>query len=133
VNPTLCPVRFLGGVYLISWSIKAPRELHPSDAAVQYIGETGEFRRRAGQFGTSAGLFGPRAKGHSAAWRWPLGKKEHLWMSFFEVDGALRPHLAKGMRHWLEGVGLEEYRQVHGALPPLNRVEDGELRELVLT
>lgn len=53
-------------------------------------------------------------------------------MCFFEVDGQLRPHLAKGMRHWMEGVGLEEHRQVHGALPPLNRVEEGELRELIL-
>ena len=132
VNPVLCPVRFLGGVYVIARSLKAPNSLHPTHAAVQYVGETGNFNRRMRQFGTSAGFFGPRAKGHSAAWRWPLGRKEHLWVAFFEVGGDLLPHLAKGMRHWMEAVALEEHRQLRGALPALNRVEEGEITALPL-
>src|SRR5689334_18403024 len=73
VNPTLCPVRDLGGVYLIAWARKAPESLHPTHPAVLYVGETANFKRRLCQFGDSAGFFGDRRKGHSAAFRWPLG------------------------------------------------------------
>lgn len=46
-----------------------------------------------------------------------------------------QPHLATGLRHWMEAVAQEEYRLAHGTLPPLNRVADGEiiLEEFVTT
>src|SRR5262245_32226926 len=82
-NPLLAPVRFLGGVYCLAWCREPPRVIGPRAAAVRYIGESGEFQRRMGQFGNSAGFFGgERRNGHSAGWRWPLGQKESVWVSF---------------------------------------------------
>src|SRR4051794_3937607 len=73
VNPTLCPVRDLGGVYLIGWAKNAQKIWHPPDPAILCVGETGNFKRRMCQFGDAAGFFGVRCNGHSAAWRWPEG------------------------------------------------------------
>jgi hypothetical protein len=132
VNATLCNARGVGSVYLFAWSRRSPKTIHLADPAVQYVGETGLFLRQMGQFGTSAGFWGERNKRHSAGWRWPKGRTEHLWVGFFEVDGNLLPHLGRGMRRWMEPVALEVHRERHGVLPPLNRVEDGELKSLKL-
>src|SRR5438128_2521307 len=71
INPLLAGVRYLGGVYCLSWSSHAPALIGPLAPEVKYIGESGEFLRRIGQFGESAGFFhdGKRRDGHSAAWR----------------------------------------------------------------
>jgi hypothetical protein len=102
---------------MVSWS---PTEHWPTDAAVRYIGETNAFLRRMGQFGESAGFWGNRQNGHSAGWRWPAGHSDSTWVSFFPIGNDLLPHLADGMRVWMEAVALEEYRLVHGRLPEIN-------------
>jgi len=73
-----------------------------------------------GQFGTSAGFWGARQNDHSAGWRWPAGQSEKVWVSFFPIGNELLPHLADGMRVWMEAVALEEFRLVHGRLPEIN-------------
>ena len=120
VNLELAPVRNLGGVYCFAWSPEPPQVIGPTAATVQYIGETSEFLRRMGQFGDSAGFWGERREGHSAGWRWPVGQSENLWVSFFLIGDELLPHLAKGMRVWMEAVALEEFRLVHKLLPKIN-------------
>lgn len=120
VNPALAPVRTLGGVYCFAWSPKAPDIIGPTAAAIRYIGETSEFLRRMGQFGNSAGFWGERRNGHSAGWRWPLGKTDKTWVSFYSIGTDLLPHLAAGMRLWMEAVALEEFRLVCGRLPEIN-------------
>ena len=120
VNPLLAPVRDLGGVYLLAWSQQLPAPVHPSAAEVRYIGETANFRQRMGGFGNSAGFWGERQFGHSAGWRWPEGQSEHTWVAFFPVGEDLLPHLATGMRKWLEAVALEEHRRARGELPQIN-------------
>jgi hypothetical protein len=124
----LTEVRFVGGIYLMAWSEAAPALLHPAAAEIKEIGETGEYRRRMGQFGDSAGFFGERRNGHSTAWKWPLGRTEKLWVAFFPTgdDFLPRKHLAKAWRCWLEGVAFEEHLQAHGSLPALNAA-DGEI------
>jgi hypothetical protein len=122
VNPELAPVREKGGVYLVAWSLIPPDRVHPREAAVRYIGETLCFATRMGGFGTSAGSWGERRFGHSAAWRWPEGRSEDLWIAFFIVGEPLAPHLAEGLRKWLKAVALEEYRQAHRRLPEINAV-----------
>jgi hypothetical protein len=74
-----------------------------------------------GNFGNSAGFWGQPSSGHSAGWRWPPGKSEHLWVAFFEAGNDLPAHLAEGLRVWLEAVAQEEHRVLHGEVPPLNR------------
>jgi hypothetical protein len=97
---------------------------------VWYIGETVYFANRMGGFGNSAGFWGERRFGHSAAWRWPEGKWENMWVAFFEVGKDLAPHLAAGLRKWLEAVALEEYRLEHKQLPKINAaLEPVELDE----
>jgi hypothetical protein len=120
VNPELAPVRTLGGVYCLAWSPNAPLAIGPAAAPVRYIGETGEFRRRMCQFGNSAGFWGERRNGHSAGWRWPVGQSDNAWVTFFPIGNDLLPHLAAGLRAWLEAVALEEFRLVHGRLPEIN-------------
>jgi hypothetical protein len=120
VNPELAPVRMVGGVYGFAWSSETPPVLVPTGASVRYIGQSNEFRRRMGNFADSAGFWGPRSKGHSAGWRWPLGKSEKLWVAFYPIGNDLRHHLAVGMRCWMEAVALEEFRLVHGRLPKIN-------------
>jgi hypothetical protein len=120
VNPLLAPVRDLGGVYLLAWSEQPPTTVHPSAPEVRYIGESINFRQRMGGFGNSAGFWGERQFGHSAGWRWPQGQSEHTWVAFFPVGEDLVPHLAAGMRKWLEAVALEEHRRACGDLPQIN-------------
>jgi hypothetical protein len=105
---------------LVAWSRQPPPRLHPREAAVRYVGETHSFANRMGGFGNSAGFWGERRFGHSAAWRWPEGKSENMWVAFFVVGEQLAPHMAVGLRKWLEAVALEEYRLEHGRLPEIN-------------
>jgi hypothetical protein len=127
INPLLCSARDFGGVYLLAWSRYPPASMRPSDRAVKCVGESYSFLARMDQFRTSAGFLGARDDGHSAGWRWPLNKTEHLWAAFFEIGTNLLPHLAKGYRKWMEAVALEEYRQVQGDLPIVNRAKEKEL------
>jgi hypothetical protein len=121
VSPLLAPARHLGGVYLLAWSEQPPAAVSPSAAEVRYIGETDNFKQRMGGFANSAGFWGDeRQLGHSAGWRWPKGRSEHMWVAFFSVGGDLPPHLATGMRKWLEAVALEEHRREHRELPQIN-------------
>jgi hypothetical protein len=124
VNPALAPVRDHGGVYLIAWCQQPPARLHPRAVEVRYIGETHNFANRMGGFGNSAGFWGERRFGHSAAWRWPEGKSDKMWVAFFTVGDDLEPHLATGLRKWLEAVALEEYRLEYGRLPEINVATD---------
>jgi hypothetical protein len=41
-------------------------------------------------------------------------------IAFFPVANELLPHLAAGMRFWMEAVALEEFRLAHGRLPEIN-------------
>lgn len=120
VNQKLAPIRLLGGVYCLALSSEPPSIIGPTAEAVRYIGETSEFRRRMGQFGNSAGFWGERQDGHSAAWRWQAEQSDHTWVAFFTIGNELLPHLAKGMRSWMEAVALEEFRLAHGQLPEIN-------------
>ena len=120
VNLELANSRGLGGVYLFAWSEQQPVILASTLAAIRYIGETSNFKRRMGQFGNSAGFWGKRAKGHSAGWRWPEGQTQKTWVAFFPVGNDLQPHLATGLRRWMEAVAQEEYRLAHGSLPEIN-------------
>jgi len=120
INPDLAPVCTLGGVYCVAWSVLPPEIIGPLCPAVRYIGETSQFRRRMGQFGNSAGFWKDRRNGHSAGWRWPIGKTKNTWVGFFPVANELLPHLAKGLRLWMEAVALEEFRLAHRSLPEIN-------------
>jgi hypothetical protein len=120
VNPVLAPVRYCGGVYCLAWALTSPTVVGPIAPEVRYIGETSEFRRRMGQFGTSAGFWGERRPGHSGGWRWPAGQSQHTWVSFYPIGNELLPHLATGMRAWMEAVALEEFRLANGHLPEIN-------------
>ena len=128
VNPKLAPVRDLGGVYLLSWAVSLPKTFSPAARSVCYVGETNCFRRRMGDFGNSAGLWGARAKGHSAGWRWPKGRSHHLWVAFFPLGGDMPSHLAEGFRKWMESVAIEEHRCARGALPRLNEKQKGAIQ-----
>lgn len=128
VNPVLAPIRTLGGVYCFAWSPEPPPIIGPTAAAVRYIGESSCFQRRMQQFGDSAGFWGVRQNGHSAGWRWPAGQMEQAWVAFFEIGNDLQPHLATGMRKWMEAVALEEFRLMHGRLPEVNAAV-AELRQ----
>src|SRR5262249_20315600 len=111
-------------VYCFAWSPAPPRIIGPTAVEVKYIGESGEFQWRIGQFGNSAGFWGgERRDGHSAAWRWPLGQTANTWGRFFPPGADLGPHLAAGLRHWMEGMALEEYRLLHHTLPEINQSE----------
>jgi len=121
VDAVLARVRDQGGVYLLATGEDAPATLRPTDPAVIYVGETGWFQARLGQFGDSAGLWGGEGvNGHSAGWRYTGGDRE-LWVALFRVDAPLgKNHLAIGLRKWLEAVALEEHDGAHGHLPHLN-------------
>lgn len=116
----------LPGVYMVAFS-RASRtmdvEPNPVQHAVKYIGETGLLLRRLGQFGTSAGLFGERGRGHSAGWRW---KDEWIaagaYVALYPVpkdvaDSGLSPF----WRLCREAQAQAAYAQAHGQrLPELN-------------
>lgn len=131
VNPFLAPIVGRAGVYLLAWSKAPPAILGPRESSVVYVGETNWFKGRMGDFANSAGFRGARRRGHSAAWRWPEGRTESLWLAFFETPGAeadLPAHLAVGWRKWMEAVAIEEYRQANGgAAPALNTSSDGAI------
>lgn len=118
-NAALAPVRLQGGVYILAASERRPRVVSPAANQVRYIGETGFFKRRMAQFGSSAGFWNGRRKGHSAGWRWNYGP-DHLWVCFVPLGNDLLPHLAKGLRCWMEALALEEYRRRYGSLPEVN-------------
>jgi hypothetical protein len=120
VNPELAPIRNRGGIYLLAWSRQRPDHLRPDLPEVKYIGETGEFKSRLGNFGNSAGIWGERSDGHSAGWRWPKADARDLWVAFFEIGTGLPDHLACGLRKWMEAVALEEHRAENGSLPLVN-------------
>jgi hypothetical protein len=124
VNPLLAPVLACGGVYLLAWCDQAPEVVLPSEYAVVEIGETGHFKSRMNQFRTSAGFLGERDDGHSTAWKWPQGRHENLWVTFFEMGEGLPRHLALGLRKWMEAVAFEEHRQANGSLPLLNVADE---------
>jgi hypothetical protein len=126
VNQNLAAICHLGGIYCLGWSVGAPKIIGPTARAVRYIGETARFKERMSGFRNSAGLNGNREFGHSAGWRWPLHHADNLWVSFFLIGNELLPHLAGGLRGWMEAVALEEYRLAHGQLPIVNGAK-GEL------
>jgi hypothetical protein len=122
-----------GGVYVLAWADQEPtRELLPWAAEVKYVGETHWFKARMTGFGWSAGFWGGRYNGHSAAWRWPKGKRRKLWVAFFDVarGQTLGAHLARGLRCWVEGVALEEHLLVNGSLPALNEARRNTIIKL---
>lgn len=110
INPVLGPIGKLGGVYLLAWSKQAPERMHPAASEVRYIGETYWFKDRMDGFRRSAGLLGERTNGHSAAWRWPLGQCENLWVAFFEIPHLPLPdYLCKGWRKYMEAIAIHEH------------------------
>jgi hypothetical protein len=133
IDPELADIKDYGGVYLIAWSEQEPpRRKWSKVPSVKYIGETHWFKARMGGFAQSAGFKGERAFGHSAAWRWEQGKNSKLWVAFFDVTQGqtMQPHLAIGLRRWVEAVALEEYRLANGALPELNVARGDYIVEL---
>lgn len=121
VNPLLAPVCGLGGVYLLASCGQAPKIVHPRAQEVRYMGQTNDFRMRLGQFARSAGFWGERDSGHSAAWRWPKGATACTWVAFFHIGESFPDHIATGLRCWMEAVALEEHRLANGAIPKGNR------------
>lgn len=120
IDASLAGVKDIGGIYVMASSDKQPTLISPKCPEVQYVGQTRFFKGRMGQFATSAGFWGGRANGHSAGWRWPEGQKDRLHIAFFPVGNDWPAHLAEGLRHWMEALAIEAYRQTHSTLPPLN-------------
>jgi hypothetical protein len=127
INPELAVIKDEGGVYLLAWSQTEPQRINPQEARhVKYIGQTHCFKDRMGGFAWSAGFWGERSFGHSAGWRWPEGKNKLLWVAFFSMYDE-QPHLACGLRCWMEAVAMEEYRVKHRAIPQVNGTKRGEV------
>lgn len=122
IDPELAPIRDCGGVYVMIWEKSPGRVLH-TDRAVVYIGETANFGVRMADWAWSAGFWGKRKKGHSAAWRWKEGA-EHFSVAFFVVEPPVSKRLAKHVRVYYEIIGTEEYRSRHGQLPRANEWEE---------
>src|SRR5262249_30873827 len=117
-------------VYFLAWSVERPTSASPRDPLIQWVGETDNLRKRMGDFGRSAGLWsGVRGKGHSGGCRWPIGRREHLWVLFHPSgDTDLPPHLHKWRRKWMESLAQHEHILATGDLPGLNRcLENFEL------
>src|SRR6476646_6578001 len=71
VDSILAEIKDYGGVYVLAWSQKEPKRLYPHIAKqVEYIGEKKWVKGRMEGFRWSAGFWGERAPGHSAAWSW---------------------------------------------------------------
>lgn len=119
-DPLLAPVRTMGGVYLIGWG--EPEKMPaPTDPAVQYVGQTSNFKRRMKKFKASGGFDSlKRRKGHSAAGRWPLGKNQKMHVAFFPLKENVLPHMATGLLYLEEALALDAYYRKYGKLPPLN-------------
>ena len=120
VDPDLSPVRGMSGIYVIAWGELSGKP-EPGCPEVQYIGMTDNFKIRIAQFASSSGIhYEDRYSGHSAAWRWPLGKSELMHVAFFPLQEDLVSHLKKGLLHWKEALAIDAYFRRHGTVPPLN-------------
>lgn len=116
----LSPVRAMSGIYLIAWG-KPSGGPSPDCQEVRYIGMTDNFKNRMAQFAASSGIhYDDRYSGHSAAWRWPLGKCKSMHVAFFPLQGELTKHMKVGILHWQEALAIDTYYRVHGSVPPLN-------------
>ena len=99
--------------------------------AVVYVGETSNLRRRMGQFGTSAGFFGTRKKGHSGAWRWKDDwSTDGAFFALYPVpDDVVAAGLAPLWRLCREAQALASYAQAHRhRLPEMNAKGASRLR-----
>ncbi|MGC4031493.1 MAG: hypothetical protein QM754_07125 [Tepidisphaeraceae bacterium] len=121
LNAELAPVRPMGGVYCFATSKKCPLVIGPMAKEARYVGQTANFFKRMSQFAKSAGFWGERMPGHSGARRWPEGRTADTWVSFFPITGDFQPHVATGLRVWMEAVALEQHRLAWGELPDINR------------
>jgi hypothetical protein len=120
INPELAALRWSSVVYWIALSIAPPKLLLPTAEEVRYIGETGQFRRRMGEFGCSAGFWGKRRNGHYAGWWWPFGRTEDTWFCFSVIGGGLAKDLARMHRRQVEAGWLARFVQLHGHEPEFN-------------
>jgi len=127
IDPCLATIVYKPGIYFMAWDPTQPP--CPENSAVRYIGQTKIFKRRMEQFGLSAGFWGGRSNGHSAAWRWPKGWRSKLEVAFFPlmVEG-LRDHLASGYLHWYEALAIESFLMANEELPRLNVPHNGVIR-----
>jgi hypothetical protein len=124
VDPVLAQMATAKGVYCIAW--RATGKASPDNPTVQYIGQTSSFKFRMGQFAWSAGLWGARARGHSAGWRWHEKKEEQLSVAFFPLRSPNIPkHMLNGYLHWYEALALEAHHQRCSALPFVNVPKNG--------
>ena len=123
IDPELAPVRQMAGIYVFRWA-EEPAEVvsHVDPAVVVYIGETSHFGGRMNNWAASAGFWGGRKSGHSAAWRWEDGH-EHLWSACFETPTPDSVRLGKHVRLYYEVMATEEYRAANGSLPRVNEWE----------
>ena len=121
IDSELSPVRLMSGIYVISWDCNNSKP-SPNDDAVKYIGMTNLFKKRMEQFAASSGLhYDDRYNGHSAAWRWPLGKDKLMKVAFYPLEDNLPFHLKSGILHWYEALAIYSYYQSHqDEMPPLN-------------
>lgn len=109
-------------MYFFAWVTQPAKKVVHTDRAIVYIGETSNFCDRMGRWATSAGFWGERQDGHSAAWRWTEGSK-HLWVAFFELEPPESKRMAKHVRLYYEIMATEEYRVARGRLPRVNEWE----------
>jgi len=122
IDPELAPVRQLAGIYILRCAEKPAMAVSHTDPAVVYIGETSHFGSRMNNWAASAGFWGERKHGHSAAYRWDDGH-EHLSVGFFETPTSDKIRLGKHIRLYYEVLATEEYRVAHGRLPRVNEHE----------
>jgi len=117
-------MRMEGGVYVLAWRVGGKSVSH-LDPAVVYIGETSGFAGRMARWAWSAGFWGDRQNGHSAAWRWTKGAK-NLSVAFFSIPSVESRRLAKHVRLYYEILATEEFRVIHDRLPLANEWEPVE-------
>lgn len=122
IDPELAPVRLMSGIYVIGWGDCSSIPT-PSADIVQYIGMTQNFKNRIGQFAISSGLhYDERYNGHSAGWRWPIGRRVHMKIAFFPLKDNYALHMKSGILHYYEALAIDTYYQKFGNIvPPLNR------------
>jgi hypothetical protein len=117
---SLASVRASGGLYCVAFSAGPPARVHPTAREAVYFGETSAFGRRMEQFASSAGFWGERRGGHYAAWWWPAGRTEGLWVSFYVLGDVLPGGEARDLRRQVEAEMLAAYFLLHGRVPRLN-------------
>jgi hypothetical protein len=122
VDSILAEACATGGVYVLAWSSRPMKRVSHVVPEAIYIGETVNFRGRMVGWARSAGFWGERSNGHSAAWRWKKGSKS-LWLAFFPTPDELPRRLAKHVRCYYEVMAIEEYRVKNGSLPAANEWE----------